>query len=262
MRGIIILVVVVTIVGVASHFFKPGIDVSNMTVSKTTEEIELIEVQTGIDPEYSIIWLHGLGADGHDFEFIVDELDLPDNIAIRFIFPHAPVRAITVNNGLHMRGWYDVYEVPINPDGGDTQDRAGVEQSAEIVYGLVDQENRRGIPDQRIVLAGFSQGGAIALFAGLRHTRPLAGIIALSTYLPDTDSIAVEKHDANLGTPIFMGHGTDDPIIPMEFSRASHDILLELGYNIQWRSYAMPHSVHPDEIRDISQYLRKILEKN
>ncbi len=218
--------------------------------------IESIERQTGIDPKYSIIWLHGLGADGHDFESIVPQLGFPEEVPVRFIFPHAPVRAITVNNGMAMRGWYDIIELPVDAEGPRREDRDGLEQSAQIVYSLIEQENRRGISTDRIFLAGFSQGGVVALFAGLRFKTRLAGIIALSAYLADERTTAAEKATQNQATPIFMGHGTEDPLIPLSIGKASHEILLTLGYDVEWHSYDMPHSVHPQEIDDISNFLK------
>lgn len=221
--------------------------------------IEFLEQQTGVDPKYSVIWLHGLGADGHDFEPIVPELGLPSDKPVRFIFPHAPMRPITINNGMVMRGWYDIYDVPLNMDESREQDRQGLEESAAIVRELIDQENNRGIPTENIILAGFSQGGAIALFAGLRLQQKLAGIIALSTYLPDHTTTETERAQANVATPIFIGHGTDDPIVPIRFGKLSEEILTGLGYAVSWHSYPMPHSVHPIEIRNIGEFIVSLL---
>ncbi|WP_423908605.1 alpha/beta hydrolase [Candidatus Spongiihabitans sp.] len=229
--------------------------------------IDSIEMQTGIDPICSIIWLHGLGADGHDFEFIVPELGLPRETPVRFIFPHAPIRPITVNNGMNMRGWYDIADLPIDADCPERSDREGVwrsdregmQQSAQIVYRLIEQENQRGIATEKIFLAGFSQGGAIALFAGLRLQAQLAGIIALSAYLPDETTIEAEKSTHNQSTPIFMGHGIQDPLIPLPIATRSHLLLRELGYDVEWHTYEMPHSIHPNEIEDLANYLNKHL---
>ena len=235
-------------------------------MSKNPQTLDYIEMQTGIDPKISVIWLHGLGADGHDFESVVPELRLPNEPAIRFIFPHAPMRPITVNNGLEMRGWYDVYEVPIEPgkieaesiEHGQTirQDREGLDQSAGIVSELIEQENQRGISTNNIFLVGFSQGGAIALFAGLRYPETLRGIIALSTYLPVAESLESERAKENLNTPIFMAHGNQDPVIPVAAGDISYSHLQTLGYDIKWHTYEMPHSIHPDEIRDISNFIQ------
>lgn len=221
-------------------------------------------MQTGVDPVYAVIWLHGLGADGHDFEPIVPELRLPSEIPIRFIFPHAPIRPITVNNGMSMRGWYDIAELPIadlpiNDAQPEPGDRAGMQQSAQIVESLIEQENRRGIATEKIFLAGFSQGGAIALFAGLRLQARLAGIIALSTYLPDETSLVAERARQNQSTPIFIGHGRQDPLIPLSIAMRSQRLLRELGYDVEWHTYEMAHSLNANEIADIAQYLNKHL---
>ena len=234
----------------------------NTQTPNPSGNIESIEIQTGMDPTFAVIWLHGLGADGHDFEPIVPELGLPEEIAVRFIFPHAPERPITVNGGMVMRGWYDISDLPVSMDGSRKEDRAGLEDSTQIVMQLIAQENRRGIPTSRIVLAGFSQGGAIALFAGLRMRQELAGIIALSTYLPDSGSTEDERSEVSLKSPIFMGHGTEDPLIPVQFGKQSEQILTGLGYNVSWNNYPMPHSVHPREIADIGAFLKGIMAEN
>ncbi len=218
---------------------------------------EVVELQTGIDPVASVIWLHGLGADGHDFVPMVPQLNLPDNMAVRFIFPHAPIRPITVNGGMKMRGWYDIVHLPIDAQRRRCEDRKGLEQSAQIVNSLIAQENQRGIATDRIFLAGFSQGGAVALFAGLRLQSRLAGIIALSAYLADAATTGAEKSGQNQTTAIFMGHGTQDPLIPLSIGQDSRDRLTALGYNVEWHSYAMPHSVHPQEIDHIGRFLLK-----
>ncbi len=220
-------------------------------------ELEIIEIQTGLDPGTTIIWLHGLGADGHDFVPVADQLELPANAAFRFVFPHAPLRSITINNGMVMRGWYDIRNIPLEADETGRADRPGLEQSCGIVRDLIAQENRRGIAADHIFLAGFSQGGAVALFSGLRFPCALAGIIALSAYLPDPDSIEAERSARNRATPIFMGHGNQDPVIPVGAGRHSYRTLAEAGYNVNWHTYDMPHSVHPEEIRDIARFIRK-----
>ncbi len=224
--------------------------------------IDSIEIQTGINPRYSIIWLHGLGADGHDFEAIVPQLKLPEQMPLRFIFPHAPMRRITVNNGMKMRGWYDIIDLPIDADCHQQGDREGIAQSAQIVYRLIEQENQRGIVTANIFLAGFSQGGALALFAGLRLTTPLAGIIALSAYLADEATLDAEKSIHNQTTPIFMAHGSQDPLIPLSIATHGYRLLCELGYKVEWHTYEMPHSLHPTEIEDIACYLKKHLNNN
>jgi phospholipase/carboxylesterase len=211
--------------------------------------LETLEVETGEAPRLAVIWLHGLGADGHDFEPIVPELELP--FAARFVFPHAPVRRITVNGGAAMRGWYDIFgwgrEV--------RQDEAGIRDSAAAVTQLIEREVARGMPAERVVLAGFSQGGAIALHLGLREPRRLAGILALSTYLPVAATLAAEKSAANAAVPIFMAHGTADPILPLAMAEQSRRELEAAGYTVDWHVYAMPHSVCMPEIADISAWL-------
>ena len=232
-----------------------------MTTQNAPKEasIESIEIQTASNPLYSLVWLHGLGADGHDFEAIVPALALSQESPVRFIFPHAPMRRITINNGMKMRGWYDVTDLPIDTSCPWQDDREGIEQSADIVHKLIARENQRGIATEKIFLAGFSQGGAIALFTALRLQTPLAGIIALSTYLPDATTLESEKSAHNQNTPIFMGHGSEDPLIPLSIATQSYRLLIEQGYNVEWHTYAMPHSLHPNEIEDIASYLKKHL---
>jgi len=203
----------------------------------------------------AVIWLHGLGADGHDFEPIVAELDLPADHGIRFVFPHAPVRPITINRGMAMRGWYDVAANDLTR----LEDEAGIRDSARILNEHVAAQRARGINNRRIVVAGFSQGGAIALFAGLRHHEPLAGIMALSTYLPLPMTLPAEASPVNLDVPIFMAHGSFDPIIPAHQGAASASLLQTSGYKVEWRSYPMPHSVCEEEVADISRWLRQRL---
>lgn len=203
----------------------------------------------------AVIWLHGLGADGHDFEPIVAELDLPPNHGIRFVFPHAPVRPITINRGMAMRGWYDVAANDLTR----LEDEAGIRDSGRILSEHLAAQRARGIDNRRIVLAGFSQGGAIALFAGLRHHEPLGGIMALSTYLPLPTTLAAEANPANANVPIFMAHGSFDPIIPARQGEASARLLEASGYKVEWRTYPMPHSVCEEEVADISRWLRQRL---
>ncbi len=218
--------------------------------------VEKIEYETGSDPTWAVIWLHGLGADGHDFEPVAPQLGFSDQPAVRFVFPHAPVRPITINGGMSMRGWYDIREMAINRQ----EDRAGLEESQQIVESLIAIENQRGIPSERIFLAGFSQGGAVSLFTGLRHAEKLAGIIALSTYLPDAGSTEAERHPANHTRPILMAHGIGDPIIPLIMAEDSRDTLNSMGYQTEWLSYPMEHSVCMEEIRDIAGFLRRQIE--
>jgi len=201
----------------------------------------------------SIIWLHGLGADGHDFVPIAEELGLPQ---VRYIFPHAPVRPISLNNGYPMRGWYDIFGLGLD----SRQDEAGIRAMQTEIDTLIQDEIARGIAAERIVLAGFSQGGAMALQTALRYPHRLAGVLALSTYLPIKQALAGEKHAANQATPIFMAHGIDDSVILPTTAAMSRDVLRENGYALEWHTYAMPHSVCAKEIDDIRQFLQRVLE--
>jgi phospholipase/carboxylesterase len=210
-----------------------------------------IELATGPEPRGTVIWMHGLGADGWDFVPIVRELDLPEDLALRFVFPHAPVRPVTINNGYEMRAWYDIAMADI----GRLPDEAGIRQSQAQVEALLAREKSRGIPARDIVLAGFSQGGAIALHTGLRHTETLAGILALSTYLPLAETLDRESADANDRVPVFMAHGTQDPIVPLALAESSRDILASRGLVPEWHAYPMPHSVCAEEVGAISQWL-------
>ena len=214
--------------------------------------LETLEIETGPSPRAAVIWLHGLGADGHDFEPLVPELGLPAAPALRFVFPHAPLQAVTINGGAVMRAWYDI-------TGDGRQDAAGIRASQTRVEALIARERARGIAARSIVLAGFSQGGAVALQTGLRHPERLAGILALSAYLPLPDTLAHEASEANRGVPIFMGHGTEDPLIPLSWATRSRDHLVALGYAIEWREYQMPHSVCAEEIEDVGRWLSGIL---
>jgi phospholipase/carboxylesterase len=218
------------------------------------EYLEAIQQETGPDPQYCVIWMHGLGADGYDFAPIVPELGLPKFPAIRFLFPHAPMRPVTINNGFVMRAWYDI----LGTDLARKEDERGVRASQALVEALMAREKARGIPASNIVLAGFSQGGAIALQTGLRQTDRIAGIMALSTYLPIAETVAAERAAANHDVPIFMAHGVQDPMIVLPHARRSRDKLNELGYAVEWHEYMMPHSVCPEEIRDIGNWLRKV----
>lgn len=202
----------------------------------------------------SVIWLHGLGADGHDFEPIVPELGL-GGAPIRFIFPHAPERPVTINMGYVMRAWYDITA----PDLSQGQDEAGTRESEQQLRAWIAHEKNRGIRPERIILAGFSQGGAIVLHTGLRYPERLGGIMALSTYLPLADTVADEKHAANANLPIFMAHGNQDPIIPLAFAEKSRDTLTELGHPIDWHQYPMQHGVCMEEIGAIAGWLRERL---
>ncbi|HEV7122070.1 MAG TPA: dienelactone hydrolase family protein [Rhodanobacter sp.] len=210
-----------------------------------------VELETAANPTHSIIWLHGLGADGNDFAPIVPELVSKDWPALRFVFPHAPMRPVTVNNGMSMRAWYDIAGF----DPQSRQDEAGVRASVREVETLIAREHDRGIPGERIVLAGFSQGGAVALAAGLCHAQKLAGIVALSTYLPIAAVLSRERHAANAATPIFWGHGSADPVVAMQRGVDSRDLLQSLGYTVAWHTYPMAHAVCGQEIADLRSWL-------
>ncbi len=210
-----------------------------------------IELETAVNPRHSIIWLHGLGADGNDFAPIVPELVDRAWPALRFVFPHAPVRPVTINNGMAMRAWYDI----VGFDLQSRQDEAGVRASVREVETLIAREHERGVPSEQIVLAGFSQGGAVALAAGLCHAQPLAGIVALSTYLPIAEVITGERDPANAATPIFWGHGSADPVVALQRGIASRDLLQSLGYTVDWHTYPMAHAVCAEEIVDLRRWL-------
>jgi phospholipase/carboxylesterase len=211
--------------------------------------MDAIQIETGPRPEVAVIWLHGLGADGHDFEPIVPELELTK--PVRFVFPHAPIRPVTINNGMRMRAWYDIFQF-----GGGREDDAGLRASQKLVDEMI---RAQGLPPEKIVLAGFSQGGAIVLQTSLRYPERLAGVMALSCYLPIASTVAAERSDANKSVPIFMAHGQYDDIIPIDRARASRDALVKMGYNVDWHEYPMPHSVCAPEIAHISAFLTKIL---
>lgn len=217
--------------------------------------LDCIELESGAHPDASVIWLHGLGADGNDFVPIVDEMRLPEALAIRFVFPHAPVRPVTLNAGMAMRAWYDI----ANTDLAGRADIEGVRESQAQIEALIARERARGVAARRIVLAGFSQGGAIALYTGLRHAERLAGIVALSTYLVRADDLATEASAANRDVPIFMAHGTMDPMIRPEWGDASCKALEAAGWRVEWHTYPMPHSVVWEEIEAIAAFLSRVL---
>ena len=218
---------------------------------------EPIVLDTGVhSPDACVIWLHGLGADGHDFEPIVPELRLDPGLNIRFIFPHAPMMPVTINQGFVMRAWFDIRTADISAE----PDEKGIRASAGLVGEMVDEQIAGGIAAERIVLAGFSQGGAIVLQAGLRYHRQLAGILALSTYLPLAAALDGERSDANRNTPVLMAHGSADPVIPIDLARRSHDTLAALEYDVEWHEYqGMPHSVSEQEIYHIAEWLERVL---
>ena len=219
-----------------------------------TQPPAAIEIETAPAPDAAVIWLHGLGADGHDFEPLVPELRLPARLRLRFVFPHAPVRPVSINMGMPMRAWYDILQM-----GGGREDEAGIRASQGLLEALVARERGRGIAAARIVLAGFSQGGAVVLHTGLRHAERLAGVLALSTYLPLAATVAAERSAANRDLPVFMAHGGQDPMIDIARARESRAFLEELGYAVQWREYAMPHSVCAEEVGDIAGWLLNCL---
>jgi len=216
---------------------------------------DVIEAQTGPNPTGAIIWMHGLGADGHDFEPIVPELVRPGERALRFVFPNAPVRPVTLNRGFPMRAWYDI----IGLERGIAQDEVGIRGSHATVESLIRRENERGIPTHRIVLAGFSQGGAMALFSGTRHAEKLAGIMGLSCYMLLEGSFAAQRSPANQATPIFLGHGTQDPVVSITLGETSRRLLEGSGFAVEWHQYMMQHSVCPQEVADIAAWLRRVL---
>ncbi len=219
--------------------------------------LETIETETGPQPGTTVVILHGLGADGNDFVPIARELDLDAVGAVRFVFPHAPVMPVTINDGYRMRAWYDI----LGMESGSAEDEAGLRRSMSAVEQLLEQEKQRGMPAGRIVLAGFSQGSAMALMTGLRHKERLAGIVGLSGYLPLAPTTAAERSDANALTPIFLGHGREDPVVAIERGTASRDALRALGYEVEWHDYAMPHSVCMEEIEDLGRWLNRVLAK-
>ncbi|MFN7086930.1 MAG: alpha/beta hydrolase [Burkholderiales bacterium] len=224
----------------------------------TEKLLETIEMESGRNPTASVIWLHGLGADGNDFVPVAQALDLGQAPPIRFVFPHAPLQPVTINNGYVMRAWYDVSYGDLEGKSRQADER-GIRASQAAVGRLIRREIDRKIPSRNIILAGFSQGGAIALQTGLRHPEPLAGIVALSTYLPLAASFAQEATAANAATPIFMAHGTYDPVVPYTMGRQSYEFLERCGYRVEWYEYPMQHSVCPEEIRDIGAWLQRVL---
>lgn len=219
-----------------------------------SELLECIEINPQQEARYTIIWLHGLGADGNDFVPIVPELRV-DDLNIRFVFPHAPIQPVTVNAGMPMRSWYDIYVADLVR----REDANGLRESQARVEALIRREIEQGIPSERIVLAGFSQGCAMTLQTGLRWHEPLAGLVCLSGYLPLAETIEQERHEANQHTPIFMAHGLQDPVVPLQRGENSRKQLEKMGYEVEWHTYPMPHSVHPQEVSDIAKFLRKIL---
>jgi phospholipase/carboxylesterase len=216
---------------------------------------EAVEIETGRAPTGSVIWLHGLGADGHDFEPIVPELVQGGERALRFVFPHAPIRPVTLNGGYPMRAWYDIAAL----DRRTAEDESGIRASRAAIDTLVRRENSRGIASGRIVLAGFSQGGAMAIFAGTRYPEKLAGIMGLSCYLLLASRLDAERSAANQSTPVFLAHGRQDPVVAVVLGEHAHHALQASGYTVEWHAYDMPHSLCPQEVTDIAAWLRRVL---
>ena len=230
----------------------------NDTAATVPAPLETVEHETGPSPQWSVLWLHGLGADGHDFAPIVPELLTRDASprdwpALRFVFPHAPMRAVTINNGMRMRAWYDIRDMNL----ANRADEAGVDASAEQVEALIARETARGVPASRLLLAGFSQGGAIALATAMRRTTPLAGVIALSTYLPMPERLVKETTASANTQPVFMAHGQFDPVVPYAGGDFSAQKLRALGFNVDWHAYPMAHQVCAEEIRDLGDWMGK-----
>ncbi len=217
-----------------------------------------VEVETGPNPQTAVIWLHGLGADGHDFEPVVPMFNLPDNLPIRFVFPHAPQRPVTINQGMVMPAWYDILEMAIER----RIDEKGILESAAMIETLLAHEAERGIPPERTILAGFSQGGAMAGYVGVRHEKPLAGILMLSAYLPFPERLLEEAAIANRATPILICHGDWDPVVPVGLGQATCQVLRERGYGVDWKTYPIQHSVHPDEVELIGNWIVKVVEES
>ena len=215
------------------------------------EPLQTIESKTATAPAWTVLWLHGLGADGNDFAPIVPELVRADWPGLRFVFPHAPVRAVTINGGARMRAWYDIRDANL----AHRADEAGVEQSIRQVEALIEREGKRGVPPSRVVLAGFSQGGAIALAAGLRRSQPLAGLVALSAYLPMIERAASDITEQAIEQPLFMAHGAHDPVVPYAAGEYSAAALRRLGFSVEWHRYPMPHSVCAEEVADLGEWL-------
>ncbi|MDI9333600.1 MAG: dienelactone hydrolase family protein [Cytophagales bacterium] len=220
--------------------------------------LDTIQIESAPNPTAAVIWMHGLGASGDDFAGLYPELNLQGCPAIRFIFPHAPQIPVTINGGYVMPAWYDILGTELGAGAVRKEDDAGIRKSQANIEALIANEVERGIKPEHIVLAGFSQGCAMALHTGLRHKARLAGIMALSGYLPLAGTLQAEASEANKATPIFMAHGTQDPVVVLDRAEASHEQLQALGYSVDWHTYPMPHSVHPREVVDISAFLRRV----
>ena len=217
--------------------------------------MERVSIETGSEPTAAVIWLHGLGADGHDFEPIIPELNLEAVCDVRFIFPHAPVRPVTINNGMVMRAWYDILEISIER----RVDEAGIFESAEMIQQLIDEQLQLGIAPERLILAGFSQGGAMAYHVGLRQQPPLGGLLILSAYLPVPDALELLDDRIPRSTPVLCCHGELDPVVPIALGESSARMVEQAGWPLQFRSYPAPHSLHPDEVEEIGKWLAERL---
>jgi phospholipase/carboxylesterase len=238
--------------GVSGENDRPLADRPPAMTETATELLDCVALDTGADPAWTVLWLHGLGADGNDFVPIVPELVRPDWPALRFVFPHAPVRAVTINGGARMRAWYDIADIDL----ANRADEAGVLASVAQVEALIAREAARGVPAQRVLLAGFSQGGAITLAAGLRRSTPLAGLIALSTYLPAPQTARAALAEGAQTQPLFMAHGTYDPVVPHIGGQHSAAVLQQLGFQVDWRSYPMAHQVCQAQIHDLGDWMQ------
>lgn len=220
------------------------------------DTLEKVEIRPDRHPSATVIWLHGLGADGHDFETIVPMLGIPESLPIRYVFPHAPVRPVTINAGMRMRAWYDVLDIQVDR----RVDTVHMLESADLLMGLIQRETASGMPPHRILLAGFFQGGAIALHVGLRYTERLARILALSTYMPTANTLEVERSPENIEIPIMMAHGSHDPVVPFANGLNACQQLKRLGYHVQWHEYPMMHQVCEEEIHDIGRFMVETLD--
>ena len=218
--------------------------------------LDAVEITTGSEPTAAVIWLHGLGADGHDFEPIVPELQLPSDLQLRFVFPHAPIRPVTINGGMHMRAWYDI----VSLDSEGRADADGVRERTAILEALIAREIERGVPAQNIVIAGFSMGGAIAIHTALHTSHRLAGLMALSTYLPIPGDVETSTGGRDL--PVFAAHGTFDPMVLHQWGKASADSLAAAGFTVEWHEYPMQHAVCAEEIEDIRTWLLKVFGRS
>ena len=230
---------------------------SNMDHKSMTNNKSIVLVHGKEEPTHAIIWLHGLGASADDFPSVVPELGLNKDRSIRFIFPQAPDRSITINGGMRMPGWYDIKGMSLE----DKQDAQGMSESQATVEALIDQQIAMGVPTENIIIAGFSQGGAVTYFTGVRSTRKLAGLLAMSTYLPFDQDTSKERSEVNANTPIFASHGTHDGVVPISMGQMSVEQLTKLGYNIEWKTYRMEHQVVMEQIKDIGNWINTVFEK-